>query len=118
MTSVKTPDLATLESLPGDALMPVRWIRELVAGLDVEEGAGIGLTVREVADATERAPSTVRTWCAEGRLPGAKRLRGREWRIPRSALRALLEDETPERPSSAERLDVPKGGLAAWRREP
>lgn len=114
---MKPPDLATLESLPGDALMPVRWIRELVDGLEMDETAGIGLTVQEVADATDRAPSTVRTWCAEGRLPGAKRLRGREWRIPRSALKRLLEVDAPERVETTERLKVPKGGLSAWRRE-
>lgn len=111
-----SPSLASLEAMPDGALVPVEWVKELVADLDTRGAAGLGLTVREVAEAADRAPSTVRTWCADGRLPGARRLRGREWRIPRTALQALLEGETSERPSTADRLEVPRGGLSAWRR--
>ena len=111
-----TPDIATLRAMPDGALVPVSWVRELVEGLEGETTDPLGLTVTEVAERTSRAASTVRTWCAEGRLPGARRLRGREWRIPRSALRALLEDDEPgPRASTVKRLETPKGGLAAWR---
>ena len=111
------PTLAALLALPDDALIPVRCLREATAELDPggREHRALGLTVQEVADECGRAPSTVRTWAAEGRLAGAKRLRGREWRIPRSALAALLDDDTPARASGAERLEVPRGGLSAWR---
>jgi excisionase family DNA binding protein len=114
---MKGTDLATILSLPDDALLPVRLIREAVAGIQGTGcDGGLGLTVGEVAEETGRAASTVRTWAAEGRLPGAKRLRGREWRIPRSALHALLEeDDAPARASGAKRLEVPRGGLSAWR---
>lgn len=110
------PDLTTLRALPPDALVPVRWVLEAVDGLEREGGDdGLGDTVAEFAERANRAPSTVRTWCTEGRLPGAKKLRGREWRIPRSALRALLDDDTPARAGGAQRLETPKGGLSAWR---
>lgn len=111
-------DPETLLALPDTALVPVGWVRELIEGLDSggREHEALGLTVQQVADETGRAVSTVRTWCADGRLPGAKRLRGREWRVPRSALRALLhDDDPPARNGGAQRLDVPRGGLSAWR---
>lgn len=110
--------LAVLAALPETAMVPVAWVRELVAGLGIVDGEAdpLGLTVAEVAARTGRAESTVRTWAAEGRLPGAKRLRGREWRIPHAALAALLEnDDPPGRGSAVQRLAVPKGGLSAWR---
>ncbi len=76
---------------PGAAVtLPVEVVR---TWLEVE-GVGdtpVDLTVQEVGDLLGRAPSTVRTWCGAGRLPGAYRLRGREWRIPRGALRALRQ---------------------------
>ena len=112
-----TADLATLQALPDGALLPVAWVRNLVANLEGGTGGGIGMTVKELAEASGRAPSTVRTWCAEGRLPGALRLCGREWRIPADALRALLDGDTPDRPEAVARLPVPRGGLGAWRAE-
>lgn len=110
-------DLATLLAMPDDALVPVRWVREILASLEEQgDDGGLGDTVEQFAVRADRAPSTVRTWCADGRLPGARKLRGREWRIPRSALRALLDgDEPPERERGVKRLDVPRGGLSAWR---
>ena len=110
-------DLSTLEALPDEALVPVRWVRGLIESIESGDCSEIGHTVLEVAAATNRAPSTVRTWCAEGRLPGARRLRGREWRIPAAALRALLDGDTPDRPEAVARLSVPRGGLGAWRDE-
>jgi excisionase family DNA binding protein len=111
---VTTPSLATLDALPDDALLPVGWIRQLVAGLDRTGGDdGLGLTVAQVAERTGRAPSTVRSWAAAGRLPGARRFCGREWRVPASALQALLGGDEP--PRSVQRLDTPRGGLSAWR---
>lgn len=57
-----------------------------------------------------RKPSTVRGWCEAGKLPGAYRLRGREWRIPPAALAAIQQ---------AEHEPVTSGGpvdLGGWRR--
>ena len=109
-----------LRALPDDAQVPVRWVRELVAELGLGDGTpgSVGLTVPQVADLTDRSPSTIRTWCAEGRLPGACRLRGREWRIPRRALDALVAGEgrpSPPRPGGP--MKTPPGGLSAWRAE-
>lgn len=111
-----TPSLSALRALPDAALVPVGWVREVLASLQTDDGThALGMTVAEVAEATGRAVSTVRTWCTEGRLPGAHRLRGREWRIPQEALEALFDGEDRPRGGGAERLEVPKGGIAAWR---
>lgn len=47
------------------------------------------LTVEDVAAEVDRAPSTVRGWCHDGKLR-AYRLNGREWRITRGSLRDFL----------------------------
>ena len=106
-----------LRALPDDAQVPVRWVRELVAEMGLGDGSpgSVGLTVSQVAEVTGRAPSTVRTWAAEGRLPGARRLRGREWRIPRAAISALLEEGAGGPKVSASPSRMPPGGLSAWR---
>jgi len=48
------------------------------------------LRIEEVAEETCRSPSTVRSWLISGQLRGYK-LQGRDWRVPRSALRAFLD---------------------------
>lgn len=72
-------------------------------------------TVRNVADRLGRSPSTVRGWCGSGVLPGAYRFRGREWRIPRRALRALLDSEAEgrrrDRPGT---IDTEQINIGAW----
>lgn len=85
------------ERLPPGAgiVLPREVILELVGApreaptpeLDVD------LTVAGVAEKLGRRPSTVRAWCERGELPGAYKLRGREWRIPRSALEAFLDSQ-------------------------
>ena len=57
--------------------------------VDVPSGS-LDLTVEEVASETYRAPSTVRGWLLSGELDGYK-LNRRDWRVPRSALRAYLD---------------------------
>ena len=75
----------------------------------------IDMTVQELADRFGRCPSTVRAWCEAGRLPGAYKLRGREWRIPAVALRLFQDQEggslTRQPTSSGKR-----SSLADWRR--
>lgn len=74
------------------------------------------LTVSEVAGELDRAESTVRGWLGSGLLDGF-RLRGREWRIRRSALTAFLEaEEADDRADDAS----PSGSsdeadLGSWR---
>lgn len=114
-----TGGLAQLRALPREALVPAGWVLDLLGREAVadSDGPDLGLTVQEVAQLTGRAPGTVRTWCVEGRLPGARKLRGREWRIPRSAVAALVagEESTPPAPTAG-RLQAPAEGLSAWRK--
>jgi excisionase family DNA binding protein len=97
--------------LPEDAYVnvPVRWLREL-DGLNTEHM--VDLTVRELAALLGRAESTVRSWCGQGRLRGAYRLQGREWRIPSECLRDLRE--CSERSPTMDENPI---DLGAWRRE-
>jgi hypothetical protein len=96
--------------------LPLDWLREQLEALDRTQPAGgvAELTVEAVAARYGRAPSTVRAWCLAGRLAGAYRLRGREWRIPAGALQAFLEAERPAQTAGLSR----KAGsdLGAWRR--
>lgn len=75
-------------SLPADVLRS--WLEQ--ADEDAPPPAPdecFDLTVASAAELVGRAPSTVRGWCASGTLPGAYRLQGREWRVPRASLAAL-----------------------------
>lgn len=96
-----------LADLPDDALVPVHWIRERL-GAAADEDRISDLTVREAADELDRSPSTVRGWCGDGKLEGAYRFRGREWRIPPAALRAFVDAE--REPAPREEAD-----LSGWR---
>jgi hypothetical protein len=71
------------------------------------------LTLEEVADQVHRAPSTVRGWLNAGLVAGAYKLRGRDWRVPPSALAMFLRQQDAEggpvpAPPKPARLD-------AWR---
>jgi excisionase family DNA binding protein len=48
------------------------------------------MTAEEVGQHLGRAPSTVRNLCAAGEFPGAYKLNGKDWRIPREALRQYV----------------------------
>jgi len=56
------------------------------------------LTAHEVAYSLHLRPTTISQWCREGRLPAIKL--GKEWRIRRGTLDALLDQSerrsTPE----------------------
>lgn len=100
-----------LDGLPDGALVPVGWIRDQLRSEPADEEDGVAdLTVQEVADELDRAPSTVRGWLGEGELDGY-RFRGREWRITREALQAFLEEE---RNGDGSRSG---GDLGSWREE-
>ena len=91
-------------------------VGRLLDGLSPPRGGaqnGSDLTLQEVAERVGRAPSTVRGWCASGRLIGGYRLNGRGWRIPLSALGAFLR-------AQEERSAGPTMGghnLSAWRKD-
>lgn len=73
-------------------------------------------TVEQLAARFERSPSTVRAWCEAGLLPGAYRLRGREWRVPESAVEAFVEQERRGRGDEAECVSSRRPDLGAWRK--
>lgn len=73
-----------LGPIPSGSNIPVDWVRTLIDEAGGSEG--VDLTVQEAATLLDRAPSTLRTWCAADQVPGAYRLQGREWRIPRASL--------------------------------
>ena len=71
------------------------------------------MTVKEVAEETGRATSTVRRWLISEALRGYK-INGRDWRVTRSALREYLtaqSSETGGPPPDAGEVDI-----ADWRR--
>lgn len=98
-----------LASAPPGSLVPVEAVRPLLES-DGADGAGSAwdLSVQEVAELLGRAPSTIRGWIGEGLFPGAYRLRGREWRIPRRDLTRLRENDSPVR-------DAGSADLGSWR---
>jgi hypothetical protein len=85
---------AMMDALPpsGQLVLTRTSLAELLADEDcgtLAGAAGVDLRVEDVGRLLNRAPSTIRTWAAAGRLPGAYLLAGREWRIPRSAIAAM-----------------------------
>lgn len=108
-----------VEAAPRGTLVPVEALAEL---LDAGETSASSLsdpavdhTAADVAEMLDRTPAAVRAWCAAGKIPGAYRLNGREWRIPAAALRAYLDAQADcggdQRPKPAAR-----GDLNDWRR--
>ncbi len=95
------------ERLPpgGAALLPREALLEALAGMPVHTSAKPAtgdLTLGEAAVRFRRSTSTVRTWCQEGRFPGAYhlpasgrpdkkgRMRVGAWRIPAAAIEAFV----------------------------
>jgi hypothetical protein len=106
-----------LEQLPDDALLPVAYIRQLLAQSAAHDPEPLAdLSVQDVAQALGRKPSPIRAWCASGRLEGYK-LNSREWRIGRSALRAY-QDQQRQNPIHNEKSfrTGREVDLAAWRK--
>jgi excisionase family DNA binding protein len=110
--------LARLRLMPPGSLVPTEWV---LAELEREQGGGkergealIDLTVEQVAERLGRSPSTVRNWLGEQRLPGAYRLRGREWRIPPAALTAFLQREAEGKTAGLQ--GQKPADLSDWRR--
>jgi excisionase family DNA binding protein len=69
-------------------------LRQLAAAIEAEGPAAdplppADLTIHQVAERVGRSASTVRAWCASGRL-GGYLLRDRDWRIPPARLAEFL----------------------------
>ena len=116
-----TLNWTAVNALPSDHSAISLTRADLIALLEEEEDevapdSTRDLNIREVAEETKRAPSTVRSWLVEGRLRGYK-LRNRDWRVPRSALRQFLneqpanESRKPADTARAEKVDI-----GAWRK--
>ena len=96
----QSQDLGSLRrkfrDLPPDAYVPVHWVQSLLKN-DTQsprttEKRLADLTVSEVGQALSRSPSTVRGWCASGKLKAYK-LNGREWRVRPEDLQAFLDKQ-------------------------
>jgi hypothetical protein len=95
-------------TIPAGSLVPVDWVLDMLADAGDSEADP---TAAEFAVMLGRAPSTIRGWCREGKLPGAYRCAGREWRIPKESLRSLRGEQKARGHSSGRE----SGDLAAWR---
>jgi predicted DNA-binding transcriptional regulator AlpA len=115
-----------VESAPPDATVPVRWIGELLDQDEVtiesirkngSDPVMPDLSVDDIMTATSRERSTVIGWIHDGDFPGAYKLNGREWRIPRADWTAFLDRERQGRPAEP----APSGGqavdLGRWRKQ-
>lgn len=109
-----------VEGLPEDGAvtLPVGWLREQLDAEPEDEDELADLTVDEIAEELDRAPSTVRGWLGRGEIPEAYRLQGREWRVPRSALRRYLDRQGAERGEKLRRnvRGRSSADLGAWRK--
>ena len=72
--------------------LPVDAVREWLKADGSGGGLDHDLTVEDVAAHFDRSPVTIRTWIRKGRLR-AYRFRGREYRIPESAVEEFQERE-------------------------
>ena len=105
--------------MPPGTLVPRDWVLEqLNAG--VEGGPAqpapappriVDLTIRDVARAFGKSPSTVRAWVERGDFAGAYKLNGKQWRIPASAVDAFQNRQR----GRAGRRRRDRGRLSAWR---
>lgn len=71
--------------------------RSLAAGA----GAPRDLTLPEMAESVGRSLSTVRGWLADGRIPEAYKLNGRDWFCPGEAWTRFLESRKRKAPAIA-----------------
>ena len=97
MTPLEESLARILEGLPpGSAVsLPVDWLRAQMAAVqETQQDSLADLTMKKVAEEMGRSVSTVRAWVAQELIPGAYKLRGREWRVPRAGLREFMNRQT------------------------
>lgn len=123
MADFRGPLRSLAEALPAGTAVPVprEWLLELLdSGALLPERTGVAaadLTVEEVAQRFGRNASTVRGWVTQGIMPGAYRLRGREWRVPVASLRAFEDAERRGGTRAALRSTTgATADLSAWRK--
>jgi hypothetical protein len=85
------------EAVPpgGAVLLPRDWLVEALegAGSPVAQPLAVDFTVTDLVALFGKRPSTVRSWLEAGLFPGAFKLRGKTWRVPRSAVEAFQARE-------------------------
>lgn len=77
------------------------------------------LTVAEWAELEHRATGTVCSWLAAGLVPGAYKLNGREWRVPREGIVAFKAEQARQHPAperSRTRERTPGTDISSWRK--
>lgn len=77
-------------------MVPREWLLSLLQG--AESGDGPDYDVSALAELFGRSESTVRTWCERGEFPGAYRLNGKGWRVPRVAVTVFRERQAQPKP--------------------
>jgi excisionase family DNA binding protein len=121
--SLRDAIAALVAAAPVDATIPVRWLAEqLKCDAAITDSAtrdlrvSVDLTVDQLAVRLNRGASTIRTWLANGDLPGAYRNHGREWRIPVTAVEAMQRAEAQRHVKSAAAPAPAAAELSDWRR--
>jgi helix-turn-helix protein len=88
---------AMAEAVPpgGAVLLPRDWLVEALegAGNPAAQPLAVDLTVADLVALFGKRPSTVRSWLEAGLFPNAFKLRGKTWRVPRSAVEAFQASE-------------------------
>lgn len=104
-------------ALPSDSAAVTLSRADLAALIEgsVALAATRDLTVEEVAAETRRAPSTVRGWLIADELRGYK-LNGRDWRVPRAALREYLDRQAANTGEDPPRQPGGEVDISAWRK--
>jgi len=108
-----------LETMPPGTLVPRDWLLTRLASFAsatelgvVTPGDLVDLSIHDLCGLFGRRPSTIRQWLERGDLPGAYRLRGREWRIPRAGVEAFQHSQ---RASSSPTRSMAPTDLSSWR---
>ena len=105
-----------IRQLPDEAFVSGRWVREQFAAQADDDGPLADMTIGEVAEILERAPSTVRAYIRSGRL-SAYRF-GRQYRTTPAALRAFRDElRGGELSRRREKVGVDSVDLGSWRDE-
>jgi hypothetical protein len=108
---------ALLDATQGDQVAcPRLWLEALLAE-PARPARARDLTVDDLCQRFDRKPSAVRAWLEAGRLPGAYKLNGREWRVPPAVLEAFeVAQRAGQGSGRAERQEEGGGAnLGAWR---
>ena len=110
------------EALPSGSIVPVprEWLLAVIQGNDnagVPPNASADLSPHDLAKLFGRSATTVRGWIERGEFPGAYKLRGKAWRVPRGAVSTFIarqSREADDRPGASRPAGL---SLSDWRTE-